>query len=100
MFILEENKMPDHIARARGLDVNVYRGHVNWKKVIQTDVVFGIAKATQGIFLIDETFDTNWVGMRRVNLIRGAYHFFLPKANAIAQANHYLSVYIAESFYL
>lgn len=84
--------MPDHIVRARGVDVNVYRGHVNWKKVIQTDVVFGIAKATQGIFLIDETFDANWVGMRRVNLIRGAYHFFLPKANAIAQANHYLSV--------
>ncbi len=85
--------MPNHIVRARGVDVSVYRGHVNWHKVKnKTDIVFAIAKATQGIFLIDETFDTNWVGMRRVNLIRGAYHFFLPKANAIAQANHYLKV--------
>jgi GH25 family lysozyme M1 (1,4-beta-N-acetylmuramidase) len=85
--------MSNHIEHARGVDVSVYRGHINWNKVInETDIVFGIAKATQGIFSIDETFDTNWVGMRKVNLIRGAYHFFEPKAYAIAQANHYLKV--------
>ncbi len=85
--------MSNHNARARGADVSVYRGNVNWVKVKnRTDIVFGIAKATQGIFLIDETFDTNWVGMRRVNLIRGAFHFFLPKSAPIAQANHFLKV--------
>jgi len=85
--------MPDQSARARGVDVSVYRGNINWVKVKnRTDIAFGIAKATQGIFLIDETFDTNWVGMRRVNLIRGAFHFFLPKSAPIAQANHYLKV--------
>jgi lysozyme len=85
--------MSNHIEHARGVDVSVYRGHINWNKVKnETDIVFGIAKATQGIFSIDETFDTNWVGMRKVNLIRGAYHFFEPKAYAIAQANHFLKV--------
>jgi lysozyme len=84
--------MPNQ-TRARGVDVSVYRGNINWHKVKkQTDIVFGITKATQGIFLIDETFDTNWTGMRRVNLIRGAFHFFLPKSAPIAQANHFLKV--------
>lgn len=85
--------MSNHTVRSRGADVSVYRGHINWHKVKnETDIVFAITKATQGIFLIDPTFDTNWVGMRRVNLIRGAFHFFLPKTNPIAQANHFLKV--------
>jgi lysozyme len=75
------------------VDVSVHRGHINWKKVKnETDIAFSVTKATQGIFHIDDTFDTNWIGMRRVNLIRGSFHFFLPKANPIAQANHYLKV--------
>ena len=85
--------MSNPIVRAKGVDVSVYRGHINWQKVRnETDIAFAITKATQGIFAIDETFDTNWVGMRRVNLIRGAFHFFLPKASPIAQANHFLRV--------
>jgi lysozyme len=90
---LEGSNMSNNIIRAKGVDVSRYRGHINWQKVKnETDVAFGITKATQGIFSIDETFDTNWVGMRKVNLIRGAFHFFLPKAYAIAQANHFLKV--------
>ena len=85
--------MSNPIVRAKGVDVSVYRGHINWQRVRnETDIAFAITKATQGIFAIDETFDTNWVGLRRVNLIRGAFHFFLPKASPIAQANHFLRV--------
>lgn len=77
-----------------GIDVSTYRGYVNWHEVIedQQQIKFAITKATDGDEYIDSTFDMNWTGMRRVGLIRGAFHYLRPKIDPIAQADHFLAV--------
>ncbi len=74
-----------------GIDVSEYRGYVNWYKVIEDDqqIVFAITKATDGTEDVDPTFDRNWAGMRRVGLVRGAFHYFRPMPDPEIQAEHF-----------
>lgn len=51
---------------------------------------FIICKATEGNTWTDNTFKTNWKTTKRKNLVRGAYHFYLPNGTPIQQADHYL----------
>ncbi|MDH5607404.1 MAG: GH25 family lysozyme, partial [Anaerolineae bacterium] len=53
-------------------------------------ISFGIVKATDGLSFIDPRFDDNWTGMRRAQVIRGAYHFFRPQMDPVKQAEYYL----------
>lgn len=76
----------------KGIDVSHHRGVIDWGQVAEDGISFGIVKATDGISFIDPRFDANWTGMRRVGLVRGAYHFFRPLADPRKQAEHYLSV--------
>ena len=81
------------VNRARGMDISHWSGHIDWVRVKnETDISFAITKATEGVDFIDNKFDTNWTGMRRGGLIRGAYHFFKPKTPPVDQANHYLDL--------
>jgi GH25 family lysozyme M1 (1,4-beta-N-acetylmuramidase) len=77
---------------AKGIDASHYQGAINWDLVVADGIVFGIIKATDGNAFIDPTFDTNWTGMRRAGVIRGAYHFFRPLTDPVEQAEHYLSI--------
>ncbi|HWT02948.1 MAG TPA: GH25 family lysozyme [Pyrinomonadaceae bacterium] len=76
----------------RGIDVSHYQGTINWQKVAASNVVFGIAKATDGLGLKDTHFTDNYEGMRSNGILRGAYHFFRPKLDAKAQADSFLHV--------
>ena len=70
-----------------GVDVSTYQGTVDWAKVKAAGVEFGIARISDGTGSIDPTFTTNWSGMKTAGLIRGAYQFFEPGEDPIAQAN-------------
>lgn len=48
---------------------------------------FGFAKATEGTFLIDSAFATNWENLNHAGIPRGAYCFFHPGDNPEAQAD-------------
>ena len=78
----------------QGPDLNYWRQYVNWHRVAADEAnhQFAITKATQGDKFIDPTFDENWAGMRRVELIRGAYHYFRPEYDPVKQADHFLRV--------
>jgi hypothetical protein len=41
---------------------------------------------------VDDKFAQNWDGARGAGIARGAYHFFCPKMDGTAQADHFLSV--------
>jgi len=69
-----------------GIDVSVWQGAVNWQSVKNSGIGFGIARVSYGTSL-DSWFDDNWNGMKSVGLIRGAYQFFLPQQDPIAQAD-------------
>ena len=70
-----------------GIDVSYYQGTVNWPAVRAAGRRFGIARISDGTRFNDPTFQRNWVGMKDAGLIRGAYQFFRPGQDPIAQAD-------------
>jgi lysozyme len=53
---------------------------------------FAFSKATEGTSWSDPTFDANWASAAAGGKVRGAYHFFHPADNAVAQAQFFMSV--------
>ena len=74
-----------------GIDVSRYQGRIDWKRVasmkvndIQID--FAFIKATEGSWMRDPQFPSNWRNAGRTRIIRGAYHYFLPNISPKDQA--------------
>jgi lysozyme len=70
-----------------GLDVSKYEGSIDWNTVKGAGIGFGIARVSDGLKFPDATFDTNWAGMKSVGMVRGAYQYFEPAQDPIAQAD-------------
>jgi GH25 family lysozyme M1 (1,4-beta-N-acetylmuramidase) len=75
-----------------GIDVSIYQGDVDWKAVKQAGKAFAFARASLGTSVKDSTFAKNWAGMKAAGLLRGAYHFFHPSVDPVAQANLFASM--------
>ena len=75
-----------------GVDVSDGQGAIDWTSVRNAGVRFAIAKATQGTYNTQSRFAAYWSGMKAAGVIRGAYHFFDPTEDGVAQANHFLAV--------
>ncbi len=84
--------MSDSNGPARGIDVSVYQGNVDWAQVKAAGIGFAFAKSSEGTGLTDPSFQQNWAGMQAAGLIRGAYHFFHPKFDPLAQAQLFCKV--------
>lgn len=78
--------------RISGIDVSHYQVAVQWGQVKNAGMAFAFAKATDGITYTDPMFAANWAGIKNAGLIRGAYHFFEPADDPVAQAEHFLQV--------
>lgn len=81
-----------------GIDVSRWQDEVDWRKLktktLDGDTLkfeFAFIKATEGILLEDPTFRDNWEGARKSKVIRGAYHYFTPNADAKLQAKNFIS---------
>lgn len=81
-----------------GIDASSWQGAIDWPRVKEAGFTFGIAKATEWVkprlgakrvAAVDKRFARNWEGMRAAGLIRGAYLFFHPECDPIAQAEHF-----------
>ena len=59
-----------------GIDVSKYQGDIDWDAVAASGVKFVYIKSTEGGDRVDEKFQANWDGAKRVGIPRGAYHFF------------------------
>ncbi|MDB4965504.1 MAG: putative rane protein [Myxococcales bacterium] len=80
-----------------GVDVSNYQGaSINWSSVKGAGRVFGFAKASEGTGYTDVAFAHNWPGMRSAGVLRGAYHFFRPGTDGVAQADHFVNVINAQ----
>lgn len=78
-----------------GIDVSHYQGNIDWKKLgtsRQTDfpLHFVFMKATEGGDHGDDTFKQNFDKARTHGFIRGAYHFFTPRTDALKQADFFI----------
>ena len=79
----------------QGIDISHYQGTINWDKlrtatIDGNPVRFVFIKSTEGESMIDKNFNDNFYQAREHDLIRGAYHFFVPSVPYEKQARHFL----------
>lgn len=89
-------KMPEGFA-VHGIDVSRWQGEINWAELEKIRsgkdsiaISFAFIKATEGVSLIDPKFETNWKAAAKTQIIRGAYHFFVPSRKAKEQADNFI----------
>jgi len=79
------------MATIPGIDVSYWNAGIDWPKVRATGQRFVFAKATEGDFYSDPTFDNNFLGAKPAGLLRGAYHFFRCNVDAKKQADYFIN---------
>ncbi|WP_125632188.1 glycoside hydrolase family 25 protein [Nonomuraea sp. WAC 01424] len=72
-----------------GQDVSHYQPDHDWAA---SGAAFGIVKATEGATRVDASFARHWADLGAKGKVRGAYHYGHPSNDAIAEADHFLSV--------
>ena len=99
----EERKLADiriyevlhkHDDKAIGFDVSEYQSEINWEQTYHIDESFELSfvfiRATAGKDKMDKRFKENWKASKERQLIRGAYHYYRPNENSIAQAENFI----------
>jgi lysozyme len=74
-----------------GIDVSHHEGLINWDMVKQmrtngVGIDFVFTKATEGLTMVDEQYQTNMKALAKRNIIKGAYHYLKPTLDGKAQA--------------
>ena len=77
-------------AVTKGVDVSHYDGTIDWSAAHGAGIAFAFMKATENTNFVDPQFAANWKGAGANGVIRGAYHFFRPAADATAQADYFV----------
>jgi lysozyme len=85
-----------HVERPVGTDVSRWQGVINWQKMKAAGAWYAFIKATEHNTWVDPLFDENWQGAQAAGLLVGAYHFFRPGYDPIAQANHFVNTVKAQ----
>lgn len=73
-----------------GIDISHHQSLIYWDSVAGQRLHFAFVKATEGATLNDTLFCFNWDEMKRVGLLRGAYHFYRPRTPAREQADNFI----------
>jgi lysozyme len=76
----------------KGVDVSHFDGTVDWAAARGDGITFAIIKATEGTTFVDNHFAANWANTRAHGIIHGAYHFFRPKSDPVAQADFFVKI--------
>ncbi len=70
-----------------GIDVSYYQDAIDWPRVRRAGIRFAFIRLSDGPTLRDPMFATNWAEARRAGIVRGAYQFFRPDQDVVAQAD-------------
>ena len=84
-----------------GIDVSHHNEAIDWQQVKNSEndkveIRFCFIKATEGEDLKDPDFETNWRESKKTGLIRGAYHFYVPRTNPVEQAQNFIESVVLE----
>jgi GH25 family lysozyme M1 (1,4-beta-N-acetylmuramidase) len=69
------------------MDVSYYETSIDWTAAHGDGIDYAIIRATDGVQYIDPKFPAYWAGAKAAGVIRGAYQFFRPAEDPIAQAD-------------
>lgn len=99
----EERKIEDirifevlsrHDSRLVGFDVSEYQEKIEWEKINTIEEEFPLSfvfiRATAGSNKIDARYKENWKAAKEHYFVRGAYHYYRPNENSIAQAENFI----------
>jgi GH25 family lysozyme M1 (1,4-beta-N-acetylmuramidase) len=75
----------------KGIDVSYYQGSIDWAAVAGDGVQYAFIRVSDGLGTIDPKFETYWADSRASGIYHGAYQFFRPSDDPIAQADLLLS---------
>jgi lysozyme len=70
-----------------GIDVSYHQSTIEWSKVRRAGIKFAFIRVSDGLTVTDPEFTRNWTNAKTAKIARGAYQFFRPEENAIAQAD-------------
>ena len=78
-----------------GIDISHHQGDIDWEKLqtVREDsfpICFVFMKASEGGDFNDESFAQNFSQARRYGFVRGAYHFYNPRTDALRQADFFI----------
>jgi lysozyme len=85
--------LSNHKDKVFGIDVSEYQGEIDWDEADSIEnfkIGFVFVRATCGIDKVDFNFKENWKQLRSKKIIRGAYHYYRPNENSIAQAKFFV----------
>jgi lysozyme len=85
--------LSNHKDKVFGIDVSEYQGEIDWQEADSIEnfkIGFVFVRATCGIDKVDSNFKENWKQLRSKKIIRGAYHYYRPNENSIAQAKFFV----------
>src|SRR5689334_10014070 len=71
----------------RGMDVSYYETSIDWAAAHGAGIDFAFIRVSDGTQFIDPKFPQYWADARDAGVIRGAYQFFRPAQDPIAQAD-------------
>ncbi len=71
----------------QGVDVSKWQASIDWKQVKAQGYEFAFIRASDGLNYPDGQFSANWKGAKAAGVLRGAYQFFRPSQDPIAQAD-------------
>lgn len=71
----------------RGMDVSYYEDSIDWIAAHHAGIDFAFVRVSDGMTYIDPRFPGYWAGARAAGVLRGAYQFFRPAEDPIAQAD-------------
>jgi lysozyme len=71
----------------RGMDVSSYEASIDWGAAREAGIQFAFIRASDGRQYVDPKFASHWEGAKTAGVIRGAYQFFRPEQDPIAQAD-------------
>lgn len=70
-----------------GIDVSYYDDVTDWNAAHEAGIEFAFIRVADGTQFQDPQFASYWAGARAAGVLRGAYQFFRPEQDPIAQAD-------------
>jgi GH25 family lysozyme M1 (1,4-beta-N-acetylmuramidase) len=76
----------------KGIDVSHYQGKMLWNIAKSAGISFAILKAGEGTSFKDDQFEYNVSECNRLGIPWGAYFYWYPQYDPIAQANNFINI--------
>lgn len=80
-----------HPSTVKGMDVSSYETSIDWPTAKANGIDFAFIRVSDGLQYHDPKFATYWAGAAAAGVYRGAYQFFRPDQDPIAQADYLLA---------